>query len=119
MNLDALHAAATVHALLQSTAARRGDASLLCVEPVTAQAYAIDAGELRYALVADAVERLRERYADAGFGHGHRVGVLVENRPAFFLHWWALNALGVSVVPLPADARTAELAWVLEHSDAT
>nr|MCU0869490.1 AMP-binding protein [Burkholderiales bacterium] len=33
--------------------------------------------------------------------------------------WWALNALGVSVVPLPADARTAELAWVLEHSDAT
>ncbi len=34
-------------------------------------------------------------YADAGYGPGHRVGLLLENRPAFFLHWFALNALGV------------------------
>ena len=26
-------------------------------------------------------------YAAAGFGHGHRVGLQLENRPAFFLHW--------------------------------
>ena len=30
------------------------------------------------------VERLRAAYAQAGYGHGHRVGLLLENRPAFF-----------------------------------
>ena len=39
----------------------------------------------------------------AGYGHGHRVGLLLENRPAFFLHWFALNALGVSLVPINAE----------------
>ena len=33
---------------------------------------------------------------------GHRVGLMLENRPAAFLHWFALNALGASVVPLNA-----------------
>ena len=55
------------------------------------------------------VDALRERYAAAGYGHGHRAGLLLENRPAFFLHWFALNALGVCVVPINAELRSAEL----------
>jgi acyl-CoA synthetase (AMP-forming)/AMP-acid ligase II len=51
------------------------------------------------------------------YGHGHRVGVLLENRPDFFLHWFALNALGVSLVPLNPDLRAAELEYLIGHSE--
>lgn len=42
---------------------------------------------------------------------------MLENRPAFFLHWLALNALGVSVVPLSTELRAAELEYVTGHSE--
>ena len=41
---------------------------------------------------------------------------MLENRPAAFLHWFALNSLGASVVPLNAELRPAELEYVLAHS---
>ena len=56
-------------------------------------------------------------YAQAGYGAGHRVGLLLENRPAFFTHWLALNALGASIVPIHADLRSAELAYLVGHSE--
>ena len=56
-------------------------------------------------------------YHDAGYGPGHRVGLMLENRPSFFLHWLALNQLGVSVVPLNPDLRPAELDYLCGHSE--
>lgn len=56
-------------------------------------------------------------YRDAGYGKGMRVALLMENRPEFFVHFFALNALGVSVVPLNADARAHDIAYVAEHSE--
>lgn len=107
----------TVFQAFAERARRQPDADFLCVEPVTAQAYGIAAGALRYGEVLAQVEALRDRYAAAGYGHGHRAGLLLENRPAFFLHWFALNALGVSVVPINAELRSAELRYLLEHSE--
>ena len=107
----------TVFQAFAERARRQSDADFLCVEPVTAQAYGIAAGTLRYGEVLAQVEALRDRYAAAGYGHGHRAGLLLENRPAFFLHWFALNALGVSVVPINAELRSAELRYLLEHSE--
>ncbi|MGE5116471.1 MAG: AMP-binding protein, partial [Betaproteobacteria bacterium] len=63
------------------------------------------------------VERLRAAYAAAGWGHGHRVGLLLQNRPAFLFHWFALNALGASVVPINAEMRAAELEYLVGHSE--
>src|SRR5690606_30482994 len=63
------------------------------------------------------IEALKLMYAKAGYGHGHRAGLLLENRPTFFLHWFALNALGVSVVPINADMRSAELEYLVGHSE--
>ena len=63
------------------------------------------------------VERLRTAYASAGYGPGHRVGLLLENRPAFFTHWLALNALGISIVPIHEDMRSAEWGYVISHSE--
>ena len=107
----------TVHQAFRDTAARYGAQPFLCILPETAQAYGIAAGELSYAQADAAIETLRAAYARAGYGHGHRAGLLLENRPAFFLHWFALNALGVSVVPINPDLRAAELEYLTGHSE--
>ena len=108
---------ATVHDVFAATARRTPQAEFLFTESVTAAAYGIPAGAIRWGEAAAAVERLRIAYAAAGYGHGHRVGLLLENRPAFLLHWLALNALGVSVVPINAEMRSAELIYLIGHSE--
>ena len=109
--------AVTVYEAFTRVAARRGDAELLCVEAVTAAAYGIDPGPRSWREVAGEVERLRATYAQAGYGHGHRVGLLLENRPAFFTHWLALNSLGISVVPIAAELGAIELTHLVGHSE--
>ncbi len=111
-------AIATVHQRFAATAAQRPQADGLWVDSVTADAYGIEPGGIRWQAMADEVERLRASYAEAGYGHGHRVALLLENRPAFLFHWLALNALGCSVVPLHNDLRSAELEYMLGHSEA-
>jgi acyl-CoA synthetase (AMP-forming)/AMP-acid ligase II len=108
---------ATVHDAFCATAARTPEAEFLFTESVTATAYGIAAGAIRWGEAKAQVERLRAAYARAGYGHGHRVGLLLENRPAFLLHWFALNALGVSVVPINAEMRSAELGYLISHSE--
>ena len=58
----------------------------------------------------------RRGYRAAGYGAGDRAGLMLENRPDFFLHWFALNACGASVVPLGAGLRPAELDYLVGHS---
>jgi acyl-CoA synthetase (AMP-forming)/AMP-acid ligase II len=107
----------TVYQVFAERARRQPDADFLCVEPVTAQAYDIPAGTLHFGEALARIENLSSRYVAAGYGHGHRAGLLLENRPDFFLHWFALNALGVGVVPINNDMRAAELSYLLEHSE--
>jgi acyl-CoA synthetase (AMP-forming)/AMP-acid ligase II len=104
------------HAFAQS-AAHFGSKPFLCVLPETAGIYGVAAGETSYAEMHSRIELLRAAYEAAGYGHGHRVGLLLENRPAFFLHWFALNGLGVSVVPINPDLRSAELEYLIGHSE--
>jgi acyl-CoA synthetase (AMP-forming)/AMP-acid ligase II len=99
------------------SAARFGARPFLGVLPETAAIYGVPAGETSYAQMLSRIEPLRSAYAAAGYGHGHRVGLLLENRPAFFLHWFALNGLGVSVVPINPDLRSAELEYLVGHSE--
>ncbi|MDO9462067.1 MAG: AMP-binding protein, partial [Alphaproteobacteria bacterium] len=108
---------ATVAAAFAGTAVRWPDQPFVAVLPETAAAYGIAAGEIGYAAAQQTILALREIYAHAGYGHGHRVGLLLDNRPAFFLHWFALNGLGVSVVPINADLRSAELEYLVAHSE--
>lgn len=107
----------TVHQAFVASAARTPHADFLYTESVTAQTYGIRAGAIAWDEAAAEVERLRAAYAAAGYGHGHRVGLLLENRPAFLLHWFALNALGVSAVPINAEMRAAELTYLVGHSE--
>jgi acyl-CoA synthetase (AMP-forming)/AMP-acid ligase II len=107
----------TIHQRFITTAARAPASDFLFTDAVTADAYGIPAGTISWAEAAREVERLRAAYAGAGYGHGHRVGLLLENRPAFFFHWFALNALGASVVPINAEMRSAELEYLIGHSE--
>jgi acyl-CoA synthetase (AMP-forming)/AMP-acid ligase II len=107
----------TVHRRFAATAAQAPDADFLFVDAVTAEAYGIAGGAVSWGQAAAEVERLRASYAAAGYGHGHRVGLLLENRPAFLFHWLALNGVGASVVPINAEMRAAELEYLIGHSE--
>ena len=106
-----------VYDLFAEQAAAGPDRALFCVLPGTAAAYDIPAGEITYGAAFAAVETLIEQYRDAGYGAGHRMLLLLENRPAYFLHWLALNALDVSVVPVNPDLRASEQAYMIGHCE--
>ncbi|HUC66291.1 MAG TPA: AMP-binding protein [Stellaceae bacterium] len=108
---------ATVFAAFAAAARAHGDRPFLAVLPETAAAYGIAAGEIMYRQAASGIERLAAQYASAGYGGGHRVGLLLENRPAFLLHWFALNRLGASVVPINPDLRAVELQYLIGHAE--
>jgi acyl-CoA synthetase (AMP-forming)/AMP-acid ligase II len=107
----------TVCAAFQDTAARHPNRAFLNVLPETAEIYGIPAGEVSYAAAAREVAALRENIAAAGYLPGQRVMLLMENRPAFFLWWLALNGLGLSVVPVNPDLRAAELSYMIDHAE--
>ncbi len=107
--------ATTVHGAFADAAARWPDRPFLNVLPETAAVYGIVAGEITYAQAAAEVDRLRAALAGAGMKPGHRLMLLMENRPAFFLWWLAANALGASVVPVNPDLRAAELEYMAGH----
>ncbi len=114
--MTGMKSAQTVYEAFTRSTARDPAAEFLYIESVTAATYGIAPGALAYGEAAQAVEALRGRYQSAGYGHGHRVGLLLESRPAYFLHWFALNALGVSVVPISAEMRRAEWTYLIGHS---
>jgi crotonobetaine/carnitine-CoA ligase len=92
------------------------DKTLLAVPANPARAYAADGMEIGYREAAGQVRLLMKGYAEAGFGMGHRIGLLIENRPEHLLHKLAMNALGVCCVPLNPDHRPGELAFVIDHA---
>jgi len=74
--------------------------------------------DLTYAQVGEAVERTVSSYRDAGYGAGHHVALLLDNRADFYIHLLALNAIGATVIPLGAELAEQEAGYVLQHGDA-
>ena len=101
----------TVFRAFASTAAAHAENAFWC-----AQAYG--GGEISYGTALAQVRQLAKRYGARGWGPGHRVALLLENRPEFILHYLALNAVGASCVPLNPDYRQSEIDYVLDHSEA-
>jgi crotonobetaine/carnitine-CoA ligase len=94
-----------------------GDRPFFAVPPGPGRGY-LEAGfEISYADAARQVDALAEIYRSAGYGLGHRVATLLENRPEYILHKLALNSLGVCCVPINPEYRAGEIAYLLEHSE--
>ena len=92
------------------------DKPFLAVPVNAARAYDPAGREISYGEAATTVRALMQVYAAAGYGLGHRIALLIENRPEHLLHKLAMNALGVCCVPLNPDHRPRELAYVLDHA---
>lgn len=108
----------TVHALFQEAAADSPDNAFLGCPAYPGRAYHPDGVEFTYGQVHEAVTRLTALYRDAGYGLGHRVALLMENRPEHFFHLLALNAVGASCVPVNPDYTHDETLYQMQHSDA-
>ena len=107
----------SVYEAFLATATRWPDRPFLNVLPETAQVYGIPAQEITYADAVSKVSLLTKAIDAAGYRPGQRVMLLMENRPAFFLWFLALNRLGLSVVPINPDLREAEIAYMIDHAE--
>ncbi|MDE2694313.1 MAG: AMP-binding protein [Paracoccaceae bacterium] len=107
----------TVYKRFQAVANKRKDAPFLQVLRETALIYNINDGDTSYSDMQKAVNVWELKFRNAGYSHGQRVGLLLQNRPIFIEIWLALNSLGISVVPINHDLRVAELEYIIEHSE--
>ena len=108
----------TVARVLEDAALRHGAKPLLRITRDTAQRSGIDAGDLSYAEAWGRTQALIGEFEGLADGAPQRVALLLENRPEMFLHWLALNALGISAAPLNPAWRSSELGYALAHSEA-
>lgn len=108
----------TLHDSFVKTVARWGDRPAYAVPAMAKRPYHPQGRSYTWNEVAAGAEEMRRRYSAAGYGLGHRVVILFHQRPEFFFHWYALNALGVSVVPVNPDYREDEIRYLVEHSEA-
>jgi crotonobetaine/carnitine-CoA ligase len=108
----------TVAEAFAATAAAHAGHPFLIVPPRAFRNWPPGGVEIGYGAAAAEIADLRERYAQAGYGCGHRVALLLENRPECFHHYLALNALGAGIVPINPDYRPDEVRYLLDHSEA-
>jgi acyl-CoA synthetase (AMP-forming)/AMP-acid ligase II len=107
----------TIADLFNATAAGQGDRPFFAVPANDRRGYLAEGFEITYRDAAARIAELAEAYRSAGYGLGHRVATLLENRPEYILHKFALNAVGACVVPINPDYRAGETAYLLEHSE--
>lgn len=107
----------TIGEAFAAAVATWGDKPFFAVPSGEGRGY-LEAGfEISYGEAARQVEEIATIYRAAGYGLGHRVATLLENRPEYVLHKLALNSLGVCCVPINPEYRAGEIAYLLEHSE--
>lgn len=109
---------ATVYDAFLATAKEAPDNAFLAVPPRADRDYDPDGRDITYGQARAEVEGLMDLYRSSGYGLGHRVAILLDNRPEHFLHLLAMSALGVSAVPINPDYTHDEMLYQMEHSEA-
>ena len=108
----------TVWEAFAHSAARYAGSPFLHIPRQATAAYGGSVINLSYSEARQQAEELAARYRAAGYGTGHRVALVLENRAEFILHFLALNHVGAGIVPVNAGFRPAEMRYVIRHSDA-
>ena len=103
----------TVYDAFVTTATAAPGKAFLCVPDPAPGA----SKDLTYGEALAQVAAARAVYARAGFGNGHRVGLLLGQRPEMVIHYLALNGLGCAMVPINPDYRYEELHYQMDHSE--
>lgn len=107
----------TVSAAFRATVIAHADRPFLAVPVNQDRAYLPSGFDITYGEAGKLVEELAAVYRRAGYGVGHRVATLLENRPEHVMHKLALNSLGACCVPINPDYRAAEIAYLVDHSE--
>ena len=108
----------TVHDAFSASAGTLPAAAFLAVPAKEGRDYLADGFEITYGAAKLQVDGLIAAYRTAGYGLGHRVALMLDNRPEHLLHFLALNALGITQVPVNPDYLHHELFYLLDHSEA-
>lgn len=109
----------TVYLTFSDSAGRYPEKDFLHIPVAAAGHYSDCAIDLTYGQALSQVEALKALYRQAGYGSGHRVALLLQNRADFLLHWFALNSLGTGVVPVNDEMAPEEQAYIINHSEAS
>lgn len=102
--------------VLSDSAARFPCSDALHIPAAACQHYSDHSITLTYRELVRQVEYTTQAWA--GTGVQGRVALVLENRPEFFFHWLALNALGISVIPINHEMSDDEIPYYLEHGEA-
>lgn len=108
----------TLYDCFAATAAAHPDNAFLCAPARAGRAYLPGGVEWTYGAAKAAVDALAERYAAAGWGPGHRVALALDNHPAHFLHFLALNRIGAGEAAVNPHYLLDEMQYFLGHSEA-
>jgi acyl-CoA synthetase (AMP-forming)/AMP-acid ligase II len=107
----------TINEAFTTAVSVHDDRSFLAVPANEERAYLRSGFEISYGEAGKRVEELAAIYRAAGYGLGHRVATLLENRPEYILHKLALNSIGICCVPINPDYRAGEIAFLVNHSE--
>jgi len=107
----------TIAAVFAAAVANHADRPFLAVPANQERGYLPSGFEITYGEAGRRIEELAAIYRRAGYGVGHRVATLLENRPEHVLHTLALNSIGVCCVPINPDYRPAEIAYLVDHGE--
>ena len=109
--------AETVYEQFSAAAAASPHLAFLCYPQSEDRGYLPDGREYSYGESLETVDRLAVRYEAAGYGPGHRVAMLLGNRPDHFWHLLSLNRIGASAVPLNPAYLKHELHYGVEFAE--
>lgn len=90
-------------------ALRWSDHAFIGAPATSSRAYAPQWLEWSFRQVWESVRELAARYAAAGYGSRHRVGLLLEHWPKHLLHKMAMNPAGVCCVPTMTERPSVQL----------
>lgn len=104
----------SVASLLSGRAASRGDHPFLVWQPHDAEARTWS-----YAAMEEAARRCGAGLGTLGVRPGHRIAIVMGNRPEFLISWFGAAYAHAVAVTLNTRSSAEELTYYLEHSAAT
>ena len=107
----------TVYDCFQGAISQYPDKPFLHMPAETAAKYELSETDYTYQQANDLVSQLIGFYSDVRVSCGRRVGLALDNRPQFFFHFLAINALGGSILPLNCAMQKDELRYQIDHSE--
>ena len=107
----------SVYHAFQDCAERFGDNEFLRAPQGNTADASPDGASYTYDETSARVHELIRNYATRGLRRGERIALVFDSRLEVYLHLLALNALGVSIVPLHSLGTDEDLRYMIEHSN--